>query len=76
LAFSGKGMGAVLPRDFKTDAVCSPSDSWTWMNNVQQRSPCLTAAYVIGPCVSESKSLDYTPFYRRRIILLAWKLLM
>ena len=64
LAFSGKGMGAILPRDFRTDAMCSSEESWTWMDNAQQRSPCLTAAYVMGPCVSESKCLDCTPFYR------------
>jgi len=66
LAFSGKGMGTMLPRALKTNASCSSSEgeSWVWMFNEQQQSPCLTAAYVMGPCVSESKCLDCTPFYR------------
>ena len=74
LAFSGKGMGAILPRDYTADAVCSPGDSW--MDNAQHKDPCLTAAYVIGSCVSSSRCLDCTPFYRWRIILTAWKVMM
>jgi len=78
LAFSGKGMGTMLPRALRTNASCSSSkeESWVWMYNAQQQSPCLTAAYVMGPCVSESKCLDCTPFYRWRIILTAWKIIL
>ncbi len=54
LAFARTGMSTVLPRAFHATATCSPMDgeSWSWMNNVQDQTPCLTAAFTIGPCAS------------------------
>jgi len=45
-------------RAFETTANCSAPGSdlaggnWTWMDNAQHKSPCSTAAYLLGPCVS------------------------
>lgn len=54
LAMVGEGMGTVFQRAFQTNATCTPSngEDWIWMDNAQHQSPCLTAAYTIGPCAS------------------------
>ena len=54
LAFARTGMSTVLQRAFHANAMCSSMDgeSWSWMNNMQDQTPCLTAAFTIGPCDS------------------------
>ncbi|KAJ3574664.1 hypothetical protein NP233_g1613 [Leucocoprinus birnbaumii] len=56
LALVGGARGSVFPRAFQTNATCIPAngEDWLWMDNAQQQTPCLAAAFAIGPCVSEN----------------------
>jgi len=41
---------------FQTNATCSPSSDWSWMNNQNGSSPCLTAAAVSQPCFTAGRN--------------------
>lgn len=43
-----------------TNATCQPE--YAWMNNAEDRTPCLTVAYVIAACAGDSKSLHSRDF--------------
>ncbi|KAH0832388.1 hypothetical protein J3R83DRAFT_13421 [Lanmaoa asiatica] len=44
-----------------SNAKCQPE--YAWMNNAEQRSPCLTVAYVLAACAGDSKSLQFKDLY-------------
>lgn len=59
ITFSLSRVLAVRPNILTavSNATCQPE--YAWMNNAEQKDPCLTVAYVIGACVGDSKSLRF-----------------
>jgi len=48
---------------YQADAICSSLQDWSWMNNQNGSSPCLTAAAISQPCFSAGrKSLNLRTF--------------
>ncbi|KAF9449323.1 hypothetical protein P691DRAFT_812700 [Macrolepiota fuliginosa MF-IS2] len=50
------GVGRLEARAFN-GPTCDTTQDWLWMDNRQQKSPCLTAAYLQGTCIGKDFSL-------------------
>lgn len=70
VVFSLSQVRAARPNIFVpvTNATCQPE--YAWMNNAEQRSPCLTVAYVIAACAGDSKSFYVWDLYEMLICCL------